>query len=61
MTDAQRQAGARYDAANTKQIKLKLNVRTDADILERLGAADNVQGYIKKLIRQDIQKNSAPG
>lgn len=50
-------AQARYDAANTKQIKLKLNSTTDADILARLAQAkegDGMQTYIKRLIRQDI-------
>lgn len=46
----------RYDRANTKQITLKLNVKTDADILEHLNAAGNKQGYIKQLIRADIKK-----
>ena len=55
-SEAQKKASARYDAANTRQIKLKLNTKTDADILELLDSIDNVQGYIKSLIRQDIKK-----
>ena len=50
-------AQARYDAAHTTQVKLKLNNTTDADILARLAqvkAFGSVQGYIKNLIRQDI-------
>lgn len=43
-----------WDAQNTTQIKLKLNHRTDADILGRLAAVENRQGYIKRLIREDI-------
>lgn len=46
----------RYDASNTKQIRLKLNLKTDADILEKLSEVDNKQGYIKSLIRADISK-----
>ena len=50
---------AKYDAANTTRIALKLNNKTDADILERLDAVESKQGYIKKLIRDDIiRKNS---
>lgn len=48
---------ARYDAANTVQIRLKLNRKTDADILENLDRTDNKQGYIKSLIRADIEKS----
>lgn len=53
-------ANARYDAAHTTQIKLKLNLRTDADILRALDAqaAENggKQGYIKRLIREDLER-----
>ena len=51
---AQLKAGAKYDAANTKQVLLKLNKNTDADILAALDECENVQGYIKSLIRADI-------
>ena len=54
-TEAQKQASARYDAKNTTQVHLKLNKTTDAEILRKLSEVDNVQGYIKKLIRQDIE------
>ena len=46
----------RYDAENTRQVKLKLNVKTDADVLEQLDRQENVQGYIKKLIREDMKQ-----
>ena len=48
--------GARYDARMTKRIYIKLNKKTDADILERLAGVGNKQGYIKALIRKDIRK-----
>ena len=44
----------RYDAANTVRVQMKLNRRTDADILARLESIENKQGYIKMLIREDI-------
>lgn len=53
---AQAKASAKYDKANTKGVYLKLNVRTDADILKQLKRVGNVQGYIKDLIRCDIKK-----
>lgn len=55
-TEAQKKAIAKYDQANTKQIKLKLNLKTDEDILSKLESVDNIQGYIKDLIRADILK-----
>lgn len=57
-SEAQLRAGSKYDAANTKQVNLKLNLNTDADILRRLAEVSKnkggVQGYIKHLIRMDI-------
>jgi hypothetical protein len=56
MTPAQKRSKDKYDKANTKQVKLKLNVKTDADIIEALELSGNKQGYIKKLIREDLKK-----
>lgn len=49
-------AQQRYDKKNTVQIKMKLNKKTDEDILKKLDSVPNKQGYIKNLIRQDISK-----
>lgn len=50
---AQLAAVARYDKANTKGVYLKLNLKTDKDIIDFLDKTGNVQGYIKNLIRND--------
>ena len=55
-TQAQRAASARYDKANTRQISIKLNLRTDAHMLAHLDAQPNVQGYIKRLIINDMYR-----
>lgn len=55
-TDADRRAAAKYQAAHIKQVLVKLNDRTDPDILSHLESIPNVQGYIKALIRADIDK-----
>lgn len=47
----------KYDKANTTQIRMKLNLKTDADILAKLESVGNKQGYIKALIRADIDAN----
>lgn len=54
LTDAKRKAIKKYDAANTKQYHLKLNMNTDAEIIQHLDMQQNVQGYIKALIKADI-------
>lgn len=55
-SEAQIFASMKYDAANTKRISLKLNKKTDKDILNKLSSVDNMQGYIKGLIRRDIHR-----
>lgn len=55
-TEAQIRAQKRYDAANTRQVHLKLNRRTDKDVLARLDEVPSKQGYIKGLIRADIER-----
>lgn len=56
-TKAQIAASARYNTANCRQFKLMLNKQTDAEIIAKLESVDNIQGYIKSLIREDIAKN----
>ena len=48
-----------YDRENTRRINLKLNNKTDADIIEWLNAkkdTEGIQGYLKRLIREDMKK-----
>lgn len=56
-SESMKKAIAKYDAKNTTKVVMKLNLKTDADILARLEAVGNKQGYIKKLIREDMEKN----
>lgn len=52
---------AKYDKAHCKQYAIKLNLETDADIIEKLSSVESVQGYIKQAIRADIARTrSAP-
>lgn len=58
-TQAQLKASAKYDKVNTKSIFLKLNIKTDADVLQYLETVGNKQGYIKELIRKDMNGSEA--
>lgn len=60
-TEAQKRAKELYDKRTAKKILLKLNINTDADILEILEKSGNKQGYIKALIRADKGKSIAKG
>lgn len=53
--EARSRASMKYTEKAVKQIHLALNKVTDADIIAALEACDNVQGYIKDLIRRDIK------
>lgn len=58
MTEAQKKAQKKYDEANKdkfRMIHLKLNRDTDIDIITKLESMESIQGYIKQLIRADIQ------
>lgn len=57
VTDAYKAQQRAYDEQNTAQVKLKLNINTDMDILNKLEAVPNKQGYIKELIRKDIERS----
>ena len=47
---------AAYDRKNTKSISLKLNNKTDADIILWLESQESIQGAIKRLIREEIER-----
>ncbi len=58
-TEAALRAQKKYDQANKdkyKNVFIKVNRETESDIVEKLESVDNVQGYVKGLIRSDIQK-----
>lgn len=53
---SQLKAVAKYDKANTVQVNLKLNKKTDKDLIDLLNNQDNKQGLIKRLLRDEIVK-----
>ena len=48
----------RYDEEHTTSLHLKLNTRTDQDIIKWLWRQKNKQGAIKELIRKEIGKGA---
>ena len=47
-------AESRYKSRVIRQYKIDLNRNTDGDIIAWLESKDNRQGYIKRLIREDM-------
>ena len=52
-------AKKRYDAKTARYFSLKLNSNTDQDLIQKLESKENVQRYIKDLIRADIEREKA--
>lgn len=44
-----------YEKENIRQIRLKINRKTEPDLLEWIEKQPNIQGYIKCLIRFDME------
>ena len=53
-TEAAKKADAKYKAKNTRQLVIRF-YPADADILAHLEAQGNKQGYIKRLIAEDMK------
>lgn len=47
---------AAYEKENIRQIRLKINRKTEPELLEWIEGQENIQGYIKRLIREDMEK-----
>lgn len=45
---------AAYEKENLRQIRLKINRKTEPDLLAWIEKQENIQGYIKELIRKDM-------
>ena len=60
-TPAQRAGEARYKKANHREKIRKIGINfspVDSDILEYLEAKGNRSGYLKKLLREDMERNA---
>lgn len=48
-------ASYKYNEKNLWRVNFGFNIKTDKDIIEKLQTVGNRQGYIKELIRKDIE------
>ena len=46
----------KYNKENTVQLIIRLNKKTDEDLINWLKHVNNRQGYIKSLIRDDLDE-----
>lgn len=54
--DAKLRANSKYIRANVKQIGLRF-APPEYDLFEWVKSHDNASGYIKRLIREDMERN----
>lgn len=47
---------AKYEKENLRQIRLKINRKTEPDLLKWIEKQENIQGYIKQLILEDMER-----
>lgn len=59
-TEAQKRATAKYVKANVKQVAVKF-APPDYDLLEWLEKQPTKAGYIKRLIREDMEQSKGAG
>lgn len=60
-SEARKKSQARFDAQNTKRYTLKLNKRTNAELIELLDSAESQQGIIKQALREYIENHTEKG
>lgn len=56
MAKTSKEVQSRYKKKNYKDFTIHLNRNTEQDIIDRIEQAENKQGYVKSLIRDDIEK-----
>ena len=52
---AQAEYMVNYEKENLRQIRLKINRKTEPELLEWIEKQENIQGYIKQLILEDME------
>lgn len=55
-TEAQKRSTNKFHKTHIKQFNLKLHKTIDKDIIDYLESLENKQGYLKDLIRKDMDK-----
>lgn len=56
LTEAQKRAQEKYRKKSVRQVAVRF-YPADTDIYEWLKSQDNVQGYVKALIRADMERS----
>lgn len=58
LTESQKKSQAKYVQQYQRQFMLKVNRRTEPDLLDWLEKQESVQTYLKELIRKDMESST---
>ena len=56
-SDAQRRANLKYQKEKTRQIAIRFSPN-EMDVFEHIKSQDNIAGYIKRLVREDMERGA---
>ena len=56
---AQQEAQKRYKAKNTVRVTIDFNRATEQPLIDKLDEQQNKSGYVKDLIKKDIESDSS--
>lgn len=57
MTENQKAYNDKYQKVNIKQFLIKANRNLEPDLIKWLESKDNIQQYVKQLVREDMEKH----
>ena len=57
VSESQKRSAARYQAANTKLISVRVNKKLEPKLLEWLESKHSMGGYMLDLVREDMKRN----
>lgn len=52
------ESNARYEKENLLRVLVKFNRKTEPDLAERVESQENRAGYLKRLVKEDIERES---
>lgn len=52
------ESNARYEKENLLRVMVKFNRKTEPDLVERVESQENRAGYLKRLVKEDIERGS---
>lgn len=55
-SEAKKKSKARFDSQNTLHFGIKLNKRTDKEIIELLQSVESKQGLIRDALRREVER-----